>query len=148
MRDTKPEMTGFRDEEISRRHRKWGHDCPACDCDFILVEYDKLTPVAIIEYKHHGWKDNQFNANIEVIGRLATMAGIYAFVVIYPTPPKSDYPYMFWIYPENQKAKNLTTTRFNTWIEESEFVDFLYSIRGQETPPDIDLFLQSLKPIK
>jgi hypothetical protein len=60
------ERTGWRDEELSLRHRLyWGRDCPAVDVDFMLsdapemfddnfrlVEYYHSKPKALIEYKH------------------------------------------------------------------------------------------------
>lgn len=47
------ERTGWRDAEISARHRKYGFDCPAVDLDFLLCEYSFSKPVALIEYKHY-----------------------------------------------------------------------------------------------
>lgn len=47
------ERTGWRDQEISNRHREWGFNCPAADLDFLVVEYNIGKPVALIEYKHH-----------------------------------------------------------------------------------------------
>ena len=41
------------DRELSDRHRKWGHECPATDIDFLLNEYNHGIPVAIIDYKHY-----------------------------------------------------------------------------------------------
>lgn len=38
---------------LSRRHRKWGDDCPAVDLDFLLCEYNHGISVAIVDYKHH-----------------------------------------------------------------------------------------------
>lgn len=50
---TRLERTGWRDQEISNRHRAWGYNCPAVDLDFLVAEYHKGLPVAIIEYKHY-----------------------------------------------------------------------------------------------
>ena len=36
--EVRKERTGWRDEEISRRHRLWGVSCAATDIDFLLVE--------------------------------------------------------------------------------------------------------------
>ena len=47
------ERTGWRDREISSRHRRWGFECPAVDVDFLLIEYHRAEPVAIVEYKHY-----------------------------------------------------------------------------------------------
>ena len=47
------ERTGWRDEDISRRHRHWGFNCPAVDLDFLVAEYNIGMPVALVEYKHN-----------------------------------------------------------------------------------------------
>lgn len=47
------ERSGWRDKEISQRHRSWGFNCPAVDLDFLMVEYNLGCPVAVVEYKHH-----------------------------------------------------------------------------------------------
>lgn len=46
------ERTGWRDEAISARHRRWGYNVPAVDLDFPLIEYDRGVCKAIIDYKH------------------------------------------------------------------------------------------------
>ncbi|MGO8854398.1 MAG: hypothetical protein ACLQO1_01620 [Steroidobacteraceae bacterium] len=46
------ERTGWRDQEISDRHRRWGADCPAVDLDFLLTEIHVGEPAALVEYKH------------------------------------------------------------------------------------------------
>ncbi len=46
------ERTGWRDKEISLRHRAWGFNCPAVDLDFLMVEYNLGKAVAMVEYKH------------------------------------------------------------------------------------------------
>jgi hypothetical protein len=51
------ERTGWRDESVSRRHRKWGFDCPATDLDFMLLEYNHGAPVAVVDYKHYKKSD-------------------------------------------------------------------------------------------
>ena len=52
MREVRPERTGWRDEALSRRHRRWGWDCPAVDLDFLFLEYDHGKASAIVEYKN------------------------------------------------------------------------------------------------
>jgi len=46
------ERCGWRDEEISRRHRMWGVSCAAVDLDFLMLEFNYQEPVALVEYKH------------------------------------------------------------------------------------------------
>ena len=52
MKFSSPERTGWRDQEISGRHRTWGFNCPAVDLDFLVVEYNLGLPVGLVEYKH------------------------------------------------------------------------------------------------
>lgn len=47
------ERSGWRDRELSQRHRRWGFNCPAVDLDFLMVEYHLGVPVAVVDYKHH-----------------------------------------------------------------------------------------------
>lgn len=47
------ERSGWRDLEISSRHRRWGFNCPAADLDFLMVEYHLGQPVALVDYKHY-----------------------------------------------------------------------------------------------
>ena len=46
------ERNGWRDEEISRRHRLWGVSCAAVDLDFLMLEFNYQEPIALVEYKH------------------------------------------------------------------------------------------------
>jgi hypothetical protein len=54
---TSYERTGWRDQEISRRHRRWGFNCPAVDLDFMLLEFNHGVPVAVVDYKHQAKAD-------------------------------------------------------------------------------------------
>lgn len=46
------ERSGWRDMELSGRHRIWGFNCPAVDLDFLMVEYNLGIAIAVVEYKH------------------------------------------------------------------------------------------------
>jgi hypothetical protein len=52
LRLVRPERTGWRDAALSLRHRLWGFDCPMQDIDWLVAEYDRMCPVAIIEWMH------------------------------------------------------------------------------------------------
>ena len=52
MNGVPPERTGWRDQELSLRHRQWGLGCPAVDLDFLMVEYDHARVACIVEYKN------------------------------------------------------------------------------------------------
>ena len=52
MPEVRAERTGWRDEELSQEHRKWGFDCPTVDIDFLMLEYDTGRASALVEYKN------------------------------------------------------------------------------------------------
>lgn len=52
MNKVRQERTGWRDQELSNRHRNWGFNCPAVDLDFVMLEYNHGKPAALVEYKH------------------------------------------------------------------------------------------------
>lgn len=58
--------------QLSDRHRAWGDDCPMVDLDYLLVEYNHGTAVAVVDYKFHG-------ATIERTNRrtFETLGGLY-----------------------------------------------------------------------
>jgi hypothetical protein len=72
-----------RDAWLSGRHRVWGRDVPAMDLDFILAEYDRCVPMALIDYKHEHGAINFQSANIRTLVALGDMAGLPAFIVRY-----------------------------------------------------------------
>lgn len=72
-----------RDAWLSQRHRTWGYNCPAMDLDFVLVEYDNAQPVALIDYRHENGSIDLNSIGSRVLGNLADMAGIPAYIVQY-----------------------------------------------------------------
>lgn len=49
--NAKPRKTNLGDGPISDWHRTLGADMPATNLDFLMVEYDRARPKAVIEYK-------------------------------------------------------------------------------------------------
>lgn len=112
---TAEERTGWRDQELSNRHRTWGHDCPAEDVDFLLdtqptmfndsfrlVEYYHARPKALIEYKH--WNDSTYATVMKDLG-LAANGTMHANYRVhqdlcdnYVCPPVNGLPYMVVFY--------------------------------------------------
>ena len=123
------EKTGWRDEWISNRHRTWGFDCPATDIDFLMVEYSKREPMALIEYKTVGSMKYLGHKKALLdhlpVSRLATMANLPSFIVAY-----DQKEILFYVKSTNSigEAKLLV----DTWrvMAEKSFVDFLYHLRG------------------
>lgn len=123
------ERSGWRDENLSRRHREWGVDLPAVDIDCLMVEYDQAKDVAIIEYKHESAQlQDPRHPSYRAIRSLATKAGIPFFAVRY-----SDKLDSFFITAMNGDAEYLLQVK-RKGMTEAEYVEFLYWIRGR-TPP-------------
>ncbi len=119
------ERTGWRDEEISLRHREWGYNCPAVDLDFLVVEYNLGEPVALVEYKHErAQPPNYRHPTYRAIHKLADMAGIPFMVVFYRREP-----WRFYVIPINERATSFYRRELS--LSEVRYVRSLYVLRGR-----------------
>ncbi|MEK6249192.1 MAG: hypothetical protein N2C12_13505 [Planctomycetales bacterium] len=126
------ERTGWRDEQISRRHRRWGYDCPAIDIDFLLMEYDRAKPSALVEYKHEKAQELQIShPSVKALVNLANDADIPAVLCRYA----DDFS---WWYPSplNEKARQYIGEPKR--LSESEWVAMLYHMRGRPLPKELE----------
>ncbi|MGC4042253.1 MAG: hypothetical protein QM758_00425 [Armatimonas sp.] len=126
------ETLGIRCSEVSQRHRLYGPDAPACDLDFMLIEYDRAEPVALFEHKFYrgGPKVDLDQPSIKAFSSLALRANLPAFVAQYDTST-----WMYRVYPTNPQAKEyLPRTR---WLTEREYAALLYQLRGREIPAEL-----------
>lgn len=121
------ERTGWRDKELSGRHRTWGMNCPACDLDFLMVEYNLGKPAALVEYKHHlaarpDIKHPTYRAIIDLADgyRSGPLPALIAFY--WPDV------WAFKVQPLNEIARKWFTA--DEIVSEREFVTRLYRIRG------------------
>lgn len=131
MNEVRKERTGWRDEELSLRHRRYGIDCPAVDVDFLLIEYDHGTPSALVEYKNeHAKKQCLAHPSYHAISDLASRAGIPALFCRY----KDDFS-VWRVTPLNEEAKKYVSP--NTDMTEQEWVRLLYKIRGYDVPQSV-----------
>ena len=136
-----------RDAWLSGRHRVWGSNVPAMDLDFILAEYDKCVPVALIDYKHEHGVIMLESANNRTLTALGDMAGIPAFIVRYGHSNQTgwwgeveeDSVPWFQIIPLNVYAHgvDLPSNANDTKLSELVFVTWLYEMRGRKIPQDI-----------
>jgi len=122
---TSNERTGWRDENLSLRHRKWGKACYAVDIDFLVVEYGSESPAALIEYKHYfAQRSDITHSNYKVLSKLAERARIPFCIAIY-------YPdvWAFNVIPVNERAMKY----FNESIiyTEKQFVEILYKMKSR-----------------
>lgn len=131
------ERSGWRDEQISRRHRSWGFNVPAVDIDFLLAEYDNRRPVAIIDYKHYlneSWRCDR--SNIEALSHFYAEDGsqLPFFVVRY----KPSTVWQFKPHPVNTAgsavADSFSLGYGNKVLMEPEYVAWMYRMRGRPVP--------------
>ena len=117
------------------------------DLDFILAEYDRCVPMALIDYKHEHGVINLESANTRTLIALGDMAGIPAFIVRYGHSnqdgwwgevPEDSTPW-FQVIPLNVYAHgaDLPSNDNNTKLSELVFVSWLYDMRGRKIPQDI-----------
>ena len=136
-----------RDAWLSGRHRVWGRDVPAMDLDFVLAEYDRCVPVALVDYKHENAVINLESANTRTLTALGDMAGIPAFIVRYGHSNQdgwwgdvaADSVPWFQVIPLNVYAhgQDMPSNDNNTKLSELVYVSWLYDMRGRKIPQDI-----------
>ena len=128
MPDVRPERTGWRDEALSRRHRRLGWDCPAVDIDFLFLEYDHGRASAIVEYKNeHAAPQYASHPTYQAMIDLGNKAGIPVIACRY-----SDDFSKWKVVPLNDAAKKHIPQRVE--LNEQGWVKLLYKIRGYEVP--------------
>lgn len=129
--DVRAERTGWRDEGLSRRHRRWGWDCPAVDLDFLLLEYDRGKASALVEYKNeHAAPQYASHPTYQAMIDLGTRANIPVIACRY----SEDFS-KWKVVPLNEKAKEFLPARAE--MTEKEWVSLLYRIRGYDVPQSV-----------
>lgn len=119
------ERTGWRDEDISRRHREWGYNCPAVDLDFVMAEYNYGRPVALVEYKYKEAQVKYSHPTYKALRALADGYGANGIPFIIAFYCNVDW--WFQVVPMNKNAENFYQGFFD--LTESQFVDSLYHMR-------------------
>jgi hypothetical protein len=128
MTDVRPERTGWRDAELSERHRLWGWNCPAVDLDFLMAEYNHGKPVAIVEYKHRrAQKPEITHPTYQTLIALADgyKDGPLPCLIAFYDPDG----WRFKVQPINQAAQTAFADLQDGWISEQAFVRRLYLLR-------------------
>lgn len=131
MPEVRAERTGWRDEALSRRHRRWGWDCPAVDLDFLFLEYDHGKASAIVEYKNeHAAPQYASHPTYQAMIDLGDRAGVPVIACRY-----SDDFSMWKVVPLNREAKKIIPNRLD--LDEAGWVRLLYKIRGYDVPESV-----------
>jgi len=131
------ERTGWRDNEISERHRQWGFNCPGVDLDFVMLEYNHGVPVAVVEYKHKNAREpNMSHPTYNALRHLADnhSGGALPFLVVFYCPEE----WWFRVIPGNERAREVYSHTMDEAdsetaycvLSEQRFVRSLYYLRG------------------
>lgn len=132
MPQVRSERTGWRDENLSQRHRRWGWNCPAVDLDFLFLEYDKGKATAVVEYKHErAAPQYRTHPTYQAIINLCDRARLPCIGCRYA----GDFSW-FRVSALNDMAKPWIPDA-NTEMTEMEWIKLLYRIRGYEPPADL-----------
>lgn len=131
MPEVRQERTGWRDSQLSERHRRWGWDCPMVDVDFLAIEYDAGEPAALVEYKNeHAQPQYATHPSYQAMIRLGDRAALPVLAVRYA----DDFSW-FRVTPLNGVAKKFVGQRAE--MSEQEYVALLYRMRGREMPASL-----------
>jgi len=146
MMEVRAERTGWRDEDLSARHKAWGWNCPAVDLDFVMCEYNHGVPVALIEYKHKN--ANLQNMSSPTRNALADLATNYnkgplpCFIAVY-----CPVDWWFKIIPLNPAAEKVYPNEAAKNLSERRFVASLYYMRKMKLSKEDDLWMEKLNSI-
>lgn len=139
------ERTGWRDQEISNRHRMWGFNCPCVDLDFLVVEYNLGKPVALVEYKAKGAKEPLLDhATYRALKLLADgySATPLPFMVVFY---RTDI-WAFQVRPINDEAKKWFSNK--EVLTERDYVSRLYEMRNLALKEGLLPHLMNVLPTK
>lgn len=135
------ERTGWRDADVSQRHRAWGFNCPAVDLDFLMVEYNIGKPVGLIEYKYHKTQQvlNLNHPTYRALRDLADTAQLPFLIAYY----WKDI-WAFRVLPVNGVAKQHFD--HNEMLTEKQFVMRLYRLRRLVLTAELAAKLNDILP--
>lgn len=137
------ERTGWRDEALSLRHRRWGFNLPGADLDFVLLEYHLSKPVALIEYKHHrsAWP-NLGHPNYLALRDLADRDPQLPFFIARYWPET----WAFQLLPGNDLARRTIGGADQIRCSERAYVQLLHSLRALKVQEQVIARLNTTPP--
>lgn len=153
MSEPTQERSGWRDLELSRRHRRWGRSILATDLDAIIADLDYFTNepyleykvsggvvviAALIDYKAHTGTRKLESTSVDAQSTFATQAGVPFFIVHY-----TKGPWTFLVESFNDIARG---KQKDGRYSELAFVSMLHDLRG--LPMQLGLELDRVAPIE
>ncbi len=127
--DNDKRFHGWRDQEISLRHREWGYNCPAVDLDFVVAEYNHAKPVAIVEYKHIAAELPSLDSDPTLKALVALADGYRARALPCLIAVYDPAHWSFRVFPLNAAAREHYAHVNGTVLTERRFVRSLYLLR-------------------
>jgi hypothetical protein len=124
------ERSGWRDMELSGRHRIWGFNCPAVDLDFLMVEYNLGIAIAVVEYKHYLAPPQNFkHPTYRALGGLyvPSATGFEQLPLLIARYWPENWS--FAALPVNESARAWLAQGRWTPMTERQFVESLYKMR-------------------
>lgn len=135
------ERTGWRDHDLSQRHRRWGFHSPAADIDFLLVEYSFGLPVALVDYKHHRAAPVDLeHPTYRALRHLADRAPAVPFLIARYWPGS----WAFHVIAANSQAR--ATFGVEAFLSEVEFVAALHDLRSLTLQANVARALNTERP--
>ena len=123
------ERSGWRDEWISKFHRKLGDALGMTDLDFVVIEWNqhngRMIPRAIIDYKVAGADISKSNPSLRAYETVGDILKVPALLVWY----RRQAPAQFKI-----KGINRSGLRHGTpdWIGTRAYAEWLYRLRNMD----------------
>lgn len=154
MSEPAQERSGWRDLELSRRHRGWGRSILATDLDAIIADVDYFTNepyleykisggrvviAALIDYKAYTGVRKLESTSVDAQSTFATKAGEPFFIVHY-----TKRPWTFLVEAFNDIARG---KRMDGRYSELAFVSMLHELRGLPMQLGLDLDRAEAAPV-
>ena len=136
------ERTGWRDQELSARHRKWGDRLYVVDVDFLMVEYCARRAGMMVDYKHHVARSSvdENTASHQALAWLADGRSIPFVICIYNLDIEEP---LFEVLPVNQTAKDYFVEPYV--LTEENWIHFQHHLRGLAQDEELKCILESIK---
>ena len=135
------ERTGWRDQELSARHRKWGDRLYGVNVDFLMVEYYARRAVMMVDYKLHVARSSvdENSASHQALAWLADGKSTPFVICIYNLDIEEP---LFEVLPVNQTAKDYFG---GPHILTEDWVRCQHHLRGLAQDKELKRVLESLK---
>jgi len=129
MREVRKERTDWRDSKLDKIHNLFGYECPCENVEFLMIEYDQGTPVALVDYRLKGRVNSEPSKSVIELCKNRNFE-IPFIVVNYEILNKQMTNID--ILCCNSSAINVIGNK--TGITEKDYVKIMYSIREKIVP--------------